>query len=249
MAISPRTGEDLIKDVVFFNALTKEELGFLSDHAEIRKVAKGAALFSEKQKSEGLFIVRTGEIKVLKSGKEGREQIIYLARPGRLIVEGIRFDGGDYGATAHAMRQATVLLLSNTSLETVGDKRPQLYKALVNLRAQRADKHLRLVSDLSLRTVPERLASFLLSLVESRRGRGEDMVHLMRDLTTETVAGRLGTVREEISRGLAYLEREGAIVSSPEMIEVVDMPQLTAVAQGKVPYKKPLVPKTTKKKA
>ncbi|MEM6962551.1 MAG: helix-turn-helix domain-containing protein, partial [Myxococcota bacterium] len=55
---------------------------------------------------------------------------------------------------------------------------------------------------------------------------------LVRDLTTETVAGRLGTVREEISRGLAYLERQGALKVSPDLIEVHDVSRLEAIAFG-----------------
>lgn len=55
----------------------------------------------------------------------------------------------------------------------------------------------------------------------------------MRDLTTETVAGRLGTVREEISRGLALLEREGALKVTPDMIEVLDLARLEAIAYGR----------------
>ena len=55
----------------------------------------------------------------------------------------------------------------------------------------------------------------------------------MRDLTTETVAGRLGTVREEISRGLAYLEREGALKVSPDLIQILDLDRLETIAYGR----------------
>jgi DNA-binding transcriptional regulator LsrR (DeoR family) len=55
----------------------------------------------------------------------------------------------------------------------------------------------------------------------------------VRDLTTETVAGRLGTVREEISRGLALLEREGALKVTPDLIEILDVPKLEAIAFGR----------------
>ena len=97
---------------------------------------------------------------------------------------------------------------------------------------ERGDRALALVSDLSLRTVPARLASFLCALVAARSAKGEDQTTLVRDLTTETVAGRLGTVREEISRGLAYLEREGAVKVTPDVIEVKDPARLEAIAYG-----------------
>lgn len=213
--------------------LAAQDLHALAEGSEVRKIAKGAPLFSEGHKAEGFFVVRTGEIKLTKSGRDGREQIIYLARPGRPIVEGIRFDNGKYPATAIAMRAASAILMSNDLLSSLGDRRPIVLRTLMNLSAKRRAKTLKLVSDLSLRTVPSRLASFLCTLVAARESRGEDARNLVRDLTTETVAGRLGTVREEISRGLALLERQGALKVTPDLIEVVDTTRLEAIAFGR----------------
>ncbi len=233
MAIAPRSADELLRDVAHLGQLPAAELHQLAEASEVRKVARGAPLFSEGQAAEGLFIVRTGEVKLSKSGRDGREQIIYLARPGRPIVEGVRFDGGTYAASAIAMRAASAILVPNEAIGALGDKRPAVFRVMLDLRAHRTDKTLRLVSDLSLRTVPARLASFLCALAAARELRGEDARHLVRDLTTETVAGRLGTVREEISRGLALLEREGALKVTPDLIEVVDFTRLEAIAYGR----------------
>lgn len=233
MAIAPRSADELLRDVDILRELPPQDLHALAEGAEIRKAAKGAPLFSEGQPAEGLFVVRTGEVKLTKSGRDGREQIIYLARPGRPIVEGIRFDGGLYPATAIAMRMASAVLVPNDHLAEVGERRPAVLRALIDLLAKREAKTLKLVSDLSLRTVPARLASFLCTLVAARELRGEDARNLVRDLTTETVAGRLGTVREEISRGLALLEREGALKVTPDLIEVIDIAKLEAIAYGR----------------
>lgn len=233
MAIAPRTADELLRDVPVIKDLPAQDIHALAEGSEVRKAAKGAPLFSEGQAAEGFFVVRTGEIKLTKSGRDGREQIIYLARPGRPIVEGIRFDGGKYPATAIAMRAASAVLMSNDLLSSLGERRPQILFALMNLLAKRETRTLKLVSDLSLRTVPSRLASFLCTLVAARESRGEDARNLVRDLTTETVAGRLGTVREEISRGLALLEREGALKVTPDLIEVVDVQRLESIAFGR----------------
>lgn len=208
------------------------DLKQLADASEVRKAARGAPLFSEGQAGEGLFVVRTGEVKLTKSGRDGREQILYLARPGKAVAEGLRFDGGTYPASAIAMRAASAVLFPNDAIAAIGDKRPNVLRTMLNLRARRADRNLALVSDLSLRTVPARLASFLCTLVAMRESKGQDSRNLVRDLTTETVAGRLGTVREEISRGLAYLERQGALSVSPDLIEIVDVERLEQIAYG-----------------
>jgi CRP-like cAMP-binding protein len=232
MAIAPRTAEELLRDVQAFASLPPNDVRQMAAASEVRKAARGAPIFREGHPGEGLFIVRTGEVKLTKSGKDGREQILYLARPGRAIIEGARFDSGTYPASGVAMRAASAVLIPNEVLWSLGQQSPALLKSVINLRAHRSDRSLALISDLSLRTVPARLASFLCTLVARRTSKGEDPTNLVRDLTTETVAGRLGTVREEISRGLAYLEREGALKVSPDLIEVVSQERLEELAFG-----------------
>lgn len=232
MPIAPRTADELLRDVGLLRDLPPLDIKQLADAADVRKAARGAPLFTEGQTAEGLWIVRTGELKLTKSGKDGREQILYLARPGRAVVEGVRFDTGNYPASAIAMRATSALLIPNETIAAMGERKPYVFKLMVDLKARRTDRTLALVSDLSLRTVPARLASFLSNLVARRQARGEDTKHLVRDLTTETVAGRLGTVREEISRGLAFLEREGALKVSPDLIEVVSLDKLEEIAFG-----------------
>jgi len=232
VVLAPRSATDLLRDVPVLSDLPQADVRALADASDVRKAVRGAPIFAEGQVAEGLFVVRTGEVKVTKSGRDGREQILYLARPGRPVVEGVRFDGGKYPASAIAMRAASAVLIPNEAILELGEKRPAVLRAMLDIRARRADRNLQLVSDLSLRTVPARLASFLCILVAARQLRGDDAHTLVRDLTTETVAGRLGTVREEISRGLAYLEREGALRVTPDVIEVRDLARLEAIAYG-----------------
>lgn len=232
MAIAPRTASELLRDVKLLKELPTETLSALAEASEVRKTAKGAPFFTSGNPAEGLWIVRTGEVKITKGGTDGREQILYLARPGKAIVEGIRFDGGKYPASSVAMRAASAIVITNDVLKDIGRNTPALFETLLDMRAMRSDRTLALVSDLSLRTVPSRLASFLCTLITAREKSGQDAENLVRDLTTETVAGRLGTVREEISRGLAHLERKGALSVSPDLIEVVDVSILEEIAYG-----------------
>lgn len=232
MAIVPRDPDELLRDVPILGGLPSEDLSLLARAAITHKGARGEALFQEGSPAEGLVVVRTGEVKLVKSARDGREQILYLASPGRPIVEGVRFDGGAYPASAIAMRPTTVLLVPNGVLLELGEQRPRLLRALLDMRARRSDRLLMLVGDLSLRTVPARLASFLCTLSNQRAARGEESRTLVRDLTTETMAGRLGTVREEISRGLAFLEREGALKVTPDVVVIENLERLEAIAFG-----------------
>ena len=116
MAIAPRTADELLRDVEAFQGLSPNDLRQLAAASDVRKAARGAPIFREGQPAEGLHVIRTGEVKLTKSGKDGREQILYLARPGRTIMEGVRFDAGVYPASAIAMRQASTVVIPNEAL-------------------------------------------------------------------------------------------------------------------------------------
>lgn len=230
MAIALRPAEDILSEVL---ALGDPDLCHkLAATFTERRVERGETAFTETDAGQGLLLVRGGELKVTRKARDGREQILYLVRAGRPIVEGIRFDGGVYGANGTVMRTATLTLISNETIALVGRSHPILLQRMVDLRAHRVDRHLALIGDLALRTVPARLASFVCTLVETRRARGEDVTTLVRDLTTETVAARLGTVREEISRALTTLEKGGALRVSPDVIEIADLEKLQNIAYG-----------------
>jgi CRP/FNR family transcriptional regulator len=232
MVVVPGGSDELFSDVPVLADLPYEDRAAIAEGVESRSAARGEALFREGMRAEGLMVVRSGEVKLVKGARDGREQILYLARAGRPIVEGVRFDAGAYPASAVAMRASSVALIPNQKLLELGQRRPQVLCALLDLRARRADRLLTLIGDLSLRTVPARLASFLCSLSSQRSARGHDGRTLVRDLTTETLAGRLGTVREEISRGLALLEREGALKVTPDVVVIEDLERLEAIAFG-----------------
>ena len=77
----------------------------------------------------------------------------------------------------------------------------------------------------------ERLAAFLDSLaVRDGAVAGESHV-LSRSLTMETVAARLGTVREELSRTLGALERDGALELRRGTITILDLDELASIGE------------------
>ncbi len=221
-----------IEQVSHLRDLEASLRGRLAACASLRRVKRGGHLFGEGETSEGLFIVVSGELKLMRAGPDQREQIFYIARRDRLIVEGLRFDEAPYAVNAVAIRASSAWLLRNADLRAIGSDSPALLMRLLNLRARRADRNLALIADLSLRTVPERLAAFIRTQVALLEAEGQHTMSFPRILTTETVAGRLGTVREEVSRGLAMLERSGALKVSPQVIEVVDLERLERHAYG-----------------
>lgn len=214
----------------YFQPLPAELLATLAAGTQLRHVEREVALFSEDEPCAGLFLVKSGELKVSKLGPDGREQILYLARDGRVIAEGVRFEPGPYPAAAIALRPSDCYLLPNRHLERLIPAWPALSLALVNLLAGRITRLIGLAEALSLRPVSSRLAAFLYTQAIAQGARPGRPFTLVRDMTVETVGARLGTVREEISRGLGQLEAAGLLRVGRKGFEILDLERLGQAA-------------------
>jgi CRP/FNR family transcriptional regulator len=203
-----------------------QELCNLAEHMEIKRKR---SIFRRGEPGPGLFLVKSGELKLSLISSEGREQILYLAEPGKLIGEGFLPRDVQCAASAFAMVDSEVWRLETDAVVRLVARSEALAFALMRHMAFRANRLIDLVLDLSLRSVERRLASFLFTLaVRNNAEQGKPTV-IPRQLDMNTVAARLGTVREEISRALNRMQRNGILSLSRQEIVVLDLGALERV--------------------
>ncbi|HRI06193.1 MAG TPA: Crp/Fnr family transcriptional regulator [Nannocystaceae bacterium] len=197
--------------------------------SEVIEVKRKRSVFRRGEPGPGLFVVKSGEFKLSLISSEGREQILYLAEPGKLIGEGFLPADVQCAASAFAMADSEAWRFDTDFVISLTGRSQPLAMALMRHMAFRANRLIDLVLDLSLRSVERRLASFLLTLA-TRAGaeQGKPCV-IPRQLDMNTVAARLGTVREEISRALNRMQRDGILSLSRQEIVVVDLAALERI--------------------
>lgn len=201
----------------------------LCDIAETLEVKRKRSIFRRGEPGPGLFLVKTGEFKLSLISSEGREQILYLAEPGKLIGEGFLPRDVQCAASGFAMADSEVWRFDTDGVVKLISQNETLAFALMRQMAFRANRLIDLVLDLSLRSVERRLASFLFTLaVRNGAEQGKPTV-IPRQLDMNTVAARLGTVREEISRALNRMQRNGVLSLSRQEIVVMDLAALERV--------------------
>jgi CRP-like cAMP-binding protein len=197
--------------------------------AELLEVKRKRSIFRRGEPGPGLFLVKSGEFKLSLISSEGREQILYLAEPGKLVGEGFLPRDVQCAASAFAMVDSEVWRIEAEGVIKLISKDEALAFALMRHMAFRANRLIDLVLDLSLRSVERRLASFLFTLaVRTGAEQGKPCV-IPRQLDMNTVAARLGTVREEISRALNRMQRNGILSLSRQEIVVIDLAALERV--------------------
>src|SRR6266536_758860 len=100
---------ETLRRVPFFAVLPLEELRALASHCVVRHVKRDEMLFAEGDPCEGLFVVQSGALKLLKTAETGREQVLATERAGSTVGELALFDGGPFPASAAAVEDSTVL--------------------------------------------------------------------------------------------------------------------------------------------
>jgi CRP/FNR family transcriptional regulator len=232
MPLEPAQVEEIRSMLLAFSGwdrIPDDILRRLAESATYVGVKRKRSLFRRGEPGPGLFLVRSGEFKLSLISAEGREQILYLAGDGRLIGEGFLPKEVPCACSAFAMVDSEVYRFDADAVIRQLAQSEQLAFAIMRQMAFRANRLIDLVLDLSLRSVQRRLASFLYSLAV-RSGAEPGKPHAIpRHLDMNTVAARLGTVREEISRALNRMQRDGVLRLSRQEIIISDLSALEVV--------------------
>ena len=67
------TSADFLRSLPYFTSLGAEDLKRIENEISEHSFAKGEVLFLEGEPCQGLYVVKSGQIRVFKSSPEGRE--------------------------------------------------------------------------------------------------------------------------------------------------------------------------------
>ncbi|MEE8414212.1 MAG: Crp/Fnr family transcriptional regulator [Dehalococcoidales bacterium] len=211
---------DFLASLPYFSMLGPEEIERIAGETLDRSYARGEVLFLEGEPCHGLYVVKSGSVRVFKSSPEGREQVLLIARQGDSFNDVPVFDGGSNPASASALESSVVHIIPvDTMLSMLADC--PAARAIINLFATRLRHLTTVIEDLSFRSVVSRLAKMLLSLAVVQGGASP-----VPRLTQDEMANIIGSVRDVVGRALRTLERAGAIKLEGQRIMVIDPEKL-----------------------
>jgi CRP/FNR family transcriptional regulator len=153
---------------------------------------------------------------VIKTGPDGREQVLRFLGPGEIFNEIGVFAKRPNPATALALEEAGIWLIPRDALEKILFSHPHTALQIMENMADRFIGLVELTADLSLRTVEARLAKLLLEQS------GEGAIPRRRWSTLTEMAAHLGTVPDVLSRAVRELSRAGLIEMDKQQIQILD---------------------------
>jgi CRP-like cAMP-binding protein len=86
----------ILKKVAIFSGMDEPEFAFLTAHVLQRKFSAGEMIFGEAEPCNGLYVIKSGHVRIFKSSAGGREQVLSIDGAGSSIAELPVFDGGNF---------------------------------------------------------------------------------------------------------------------------------------------------------
>lgn len=213
------------------HGLSAEQLDALDDRLLSFAWAAGDTLYAAGDDADHLYIVATGQVKLVHSWTDGRQRIVDVVGPGELFG-GEAMVEESYPDTAEALSTTCALRLAVSDFRAMLAGHPDLaLRVLDNTTRQLAQARQDAARHVGQSTA-SRVAETLLRLAD-KFGQPDDetggiLINLT--LTREDLADMTGTTPESVSRVMSRLRADGMVSSGRRWTSVLDRAGLAALA-------------------
>ena len=209
---------EVLGGLPLFEPLSPDERERLAAGCRMRAFARGAALFREGERADGMHIVLRGVVKVVRFAPDGREMVLHLVRKGNTIGEAAMFQKGTFPASAVAVDDVETLF-------TLVTENPEMALRMLAALSLRLRMFAHKLAAQGQGGAACRLATYLL---HRRQIGGGDCIRL--GVSREVLANLLGLARETLSRQLSRFSEAGLVELRGKDIVILDVPALQATA-------------------
>ncbi|WP_229731247.1 Crp/Fnr family transcriptional regulator [Hyunsoonleella pacifica] len=195
----------------------------LSQKSTLLKCKKGQQFIMEGAPVNGLFFIKSGTVKVFRTGINGREQIVRFAKPCEII--GHRGFGTQeyYSIGAIALQETTLHYFSKEHLQKILLDNPKFTYDMMLFYANELNRSENKVKSISQMTVRERVIDSLLYI---HRKFGELNGFLNLPLSRKEYADYSGTTEEQVIRVFSALKKEKLISAQGKKIRISNIQSL-----------------------
>ncbi|MEM8614419.1 MAG: Crp/Fnr family transcriptional regulator [Cyanobacteria bacterium P01_H01_bin.105] len=224
---------ELLGNSELLQNLSGEGFDRIAQSAIMQTFQSGDVLFSEGEKCQGIFLILSGQVKVFKASRTGREQIMGLLGAGDCLAGVPAFDGHCYAAFAVALEFVELLYFPREAFLRLLQQDAMLAFNLLTIFSRHLRRFSQLIEDLSLKDVSGRLATYILLLShQAANSRGVELA-----ITKGQLAAFMGTIPETLSRALQKMGHDGLLTVDGPKIKILDFQRLQALAGDHTPNK------------
>ena len=220
----------LLSMVDILEPLSREEIKELSRRIPDTYVEQGRILYTPQEKSEALFMLKKGRVRIYRVGPDGREFTLAVVDAGTVFGEMSLTAQRLENAYAEAMEPVVICKMRRDDLEQLVMDKPQVGLKVMSVLSERLSLAEDRMEDIALKGVPARLASFILRLIESEGVVTSEGYKVPTRSTHRQLATMIGSKRETVTKAFTLLQQAGAVELKWRRIYVKDIETLQRVA-------------------
>jgi CRP/FNR family transcriptional regulator, cyclic AMP receptor protein len=224
----------LLSMVDILEPLSREEIDELSRLIPDTHYQRGQVLYTPQERSEALFMLKRGRVRIYRVGSDGREFTLTVVGPGTVFGEMSLTAQRLENAYAEAMDPTIVCKMKRHDLERLVMDKPQVGLKVMSVLSERLSLAEERMEDIALKEVPARLASFILQLVESEGVMTAEGPKIPTRYTHRQLATMIGSKRATVTKAFTLLQQAGAVELKRRRIHVKDMEALKRVADQRL---------------
>jgi len=210
---------DSLKAVPLFSGLSQPEIATLADGAIVRTFPKNTIVVTEGERSDSLYVILSGRVKVFLSDEHGKDVVLRVEGPGEYFGE-LALDEGPRTASVGTLEPCKMAVIANDVVRGLLASHPEAALQLIRGLIGRMRYMTENLKDLALVDVYGRVAKLLLELATEADGR----LVIDQRLTQQDIADRVSASREMVSRILKDLTTGGYIANEGGKIVIQRRP-------------------------
>ena len=184
-------------------------------------VRRHNSVYRAGERFHALFAIRTGSLKTVMHGKEGREQVLGYHIPGDIVgIDGIALDR--YDSNAIALEHTEICARPFAVIEDLARTNLALQRSIHQFMSRELMRNHNAMFVLGSMSAEERLIVFLLGLADRHGGRGNLCCEYSLTLTRQDIGSYLGLRIETVSRHFSLLQEAGLIQVQGRSVKLLD---------------------------
>lgn len=193
-----------IRDMVLFADLNEQDFSEIHTPIDDLAYAADAVLYNEGQQALGLFTLRKGMVKLVRSTADGRERIVRVLRPGDVLgLEALATSR--YDSEAVALVDVSVCRIPLSVLHHLSSHSSRLHLRLMQKWQHALKDADDWLADLNFGSARQRVASLALKM------RDPDQPQFTSFFARDDMGAMLDLKLETVSREISALVRDGAL--------------------------------------
>lgn len=227
----PLMSDISLRHFSLFSQLGEAEFQQLEVTVQPRDYAARQRLFEMGDPALGVYLVRSGKVKVFRVSPEGSEQVLGVFGAGEEFALAAVFHGGRYPASSETLEASQLFFLEREALMRLIARNPELALSIMGTLAKKVQGLVSMIDSLSLQDARGRLARYL-----SRRLPSSPPLVVELPMSKTLLSQHLGIKMETLSRTFRGLTDEGVLGSTERgRIEIINRDQLYLAAGDEAP--------------